>query len=64
MNAPKFFICENYQIWSVKMKSYLEAYDLFEVVMEDIPLLPLPLNPTLSQIKSHSEKIKNSKPKL
>jgi len=64
LNAPKIFTGENYQIWSVKMKSYLEAYDLWEVVMEDVPLQPLPANPTLAQIKSHSdEKIKKFKAK-
>lgn len=47
------------------MKSYLEPYDLWKVVMEDIPLQPLPANPILAQIKSHSdEKSKMSKPKL
>ncbi|XP_019257614.1 PREDICTED: uncharacterized protein LOC109235819 [Nicotiana attenuata] len=55
LNAPQTFTGKNYQIWSVKMKSYLEAYDLWEVVMEDRPLEPLPANPTLSQIKNHSE---------
>ena len=34
-NAPQTFTGENYQIWAVKMKSYLEAYDLWEVVKED-----------------------------
>ncbi|XP_049375495.1 uncharacterized protein LOC125840568 [Solanum verrucosum] len=62
LNASKIFTGENYQIWSVKMKSYLEAYDLWEVVMEDVPLQPA--NPTLAQIKSHSDdKIKKSKAK-
>jgi len=64
LNAPKNFTGENYQIWSVKMKSYLEAYDQWEVIMEDIPLQPLPANPTLDQIKSHSdEKTKKFKAK-
>ena len=42
------------------MKSYHEAYDLWEVEMEDIPLQSIPANPIIAQIKSHSEeKIKN-----
>ncbi|KAF2302310.1 hypothetical protein GH714_034064 [Hevea brasiliensis] len=39
----------------VKMQSYLEAFDLWEVVVEDRPVAPLPPNPTLAQIKAHSE---------
>ncbi|KAF3685427.1 hypothetical protein FXO37_00638 [Capsicum annuum] len=64
LNAPKIFTGENYQIWSVKMKSYLQAYDLWEVVADDTPLQPLPENPTVAQIKSHSdEKLKKFKAK-
>ncbi|XP_057990611.1 uncharacterized protein LOC131172989 [Hevea brasiliensis] len=53
--TPQVFTGENYQIWSVKMQSYLEAFDLWEVVVEDRPVAPLPPNPTLAQIKAHSE---------
>ncbi|PHT58696.1 ABC transporter C family member 2 [Capsicum baccatum] len=46
------------------MKSYLQAYDLWEVVAEDTPLQPFPENPTVAQIKSHSdEKLKKFKAK-
>ncbi|XP_009591866.1 uncharacterized protein [Nicotiana tomentosiformis] len=55
LNTPQTFTGENYQIWSVKMKSYLEAYDLWEVVIED-KLIQLPANPALAQIKVHSDK--------
>ncbi|XP_016478381.1 uncharacterized protein LOC107799750 [Nicotiana tabacum] len=63
LNTPQTFTGENYQIWSVKMKSYLEAYDLWEVVIED-KLIQLPANPALAQIKVHSdEKTKKYKVK-
>ncbi|KAL6328763.1 hypothetical protein AAG906_003780 [Vitis piasezkii] len=62
--APQIFARENYQIWSVKMQTYLEAFDLWEVVAEDKPIAPLPANPTLAQIKAHTnEKTKKFKAK-
>ncbi|XP_070049773.1 uncharacterized protein [Nicotiana tomentosiformis] len=64
LNTPQTFTGENYQIWLVKIKSYFEAYDLWEVVMEDKLIQPLPANPTLAQIKAHSdEKTKKYKAK-
>ena len=46
------------------MKLYLQAYDLWEVVADDTPLQPVPENPTVAQIKSHSdEKLKKFKAK-
>lgn len=53
--TPPTFTGENFQIWSVKMQSYLEAYDLWEIVAEDRQEQPLPTNPTLAQIKHHNE---------
>ncbi|RVW62525.1 Retrovirus-related Pol polyprotein from transposon RE2 [Vitis vinifera] len=62
--APQIFAGENYQIWSVKMQTYLEAFDLWEVVAKDKPIAPLPANPTLEQIKAHTdEKTKKFKAK-
>ena len=62
--APQIFVGEKYQIWSVKMQAYLEAFDLWEVVAEDKPIAPLPRNPTLAQIKAHTdEKTKKFKAK-
>ena len=62
--APQIFVRENYQIWSVKMQTYLKAFDLWEVVAEDKPIVPLPVNPTLAQIKAHTnEKTKKFKAK-
>jgi len=37
--APPVFSGENYQIWYVKMKSYLEASGLWDAVMSEIQLL-------------------------
>ena len=42
--APQIFVGENYQIWSVKMQTYLEAFDLWEVVAEEEPIAPLSTN--------------------
>ncbi|XP_019232217.1 PREDICTED: uncharacterized protein LOC109212937 [Nicotiana attenuata] len=54
--APPVFDGENYQLWAVRMETYLEALDLWEAVEEDYDVLPLPNNPTMAQIKSHKEK--------
>ena len=62
--APQIFVGEKYQIWSVKMQAYLEAFDLWEVIVEDKPIAPLLTNPTLAQIKAHTdEKTKKFKAK-
>ncbi|KAL4378524.1 hypothetical protein GQ457_02G043360 [Hibiscus cannabinus] len=45
---PPIFVGENYHIWVVKMKTYLQAYDLWEVVEMDRDPPPLRANPTLS----------------
>ncbi|KAH0717094.1 hypothetical protein KY285_013125 [Solanum tuberosum] len=64
-NAPQTFNGENYQIWAVKMKSYLEAYDLWEVVMEDKLIQQLTEKSSDAEIKLHSEeKIKKHKAKI
>uniref|UniRef100_M1A8F6 Phenylalanine ammonia-lyase n=1 Tax=Solanum tuberosum TaxID=4113 RepID=M1A8F6_SOLTU len=54
--APPIFDGENYQLWAVRMETYLEALDLWEVLEEDYEINPLPNNPTVAQIKSHKEK--------
>lgn len=53
---------DNYQSWSIKMKSHLKALSLWEVVESDYEPTPLPQNPTLNQIKKHDEE-KAKKPK-
>ncbi|KAH9805141.1 hypothetical protein KPL71_002337 [Citrus sinensis] len=54
--APTVFDGNNYQLWAVRMKTYLEALDLWEAVEEDYEFPALPNNPTMAQIKAHKEK--------
>jgi len=35
MATPPVFLGENFEIWSVKMKSYLEASGLWDIVMSN-----------------------------
>ena len=59
--APPIFDGESYDLWAVRMESYLEALDLWEAVEEDYDVPPLPNNPTMAQIKSHKERNKKDK---
>ncbi|KAG8491616.1 hypothetical protein CXB51_014995 [Gossypium anomalum] len=52
---PPVFSGENYHIWVVKMKTYLQAQDLWSVVENDIEPPPLKANPTIAQIRQHAE---------
>jgi hypothetical protein len=62
--APPVFNGDNYQIWAVRMETYLEALDLWEAVEEDYDVPVLLKNPTMTQIKTHKEmKTKKSKAK-
>ncbi|GLU17722.1 hypothetical protein SLE2022_340780 [Rubroshorea leprosula] len=51
------FAGQNYTVWAVKMKAYLRAFELWEVVETDRQPAPLPPNATLAQIKRHSEEV-------
>jgi len=53
MAAPPVFSGENFEIWSVKMKSSLEASDLWDVVMSEIQ--PLQEDPTIAQIRNYND---------
>jgi len=53
--ALPVFDGDNYDLWAVRMKAYLEAFDLWEAVEEDYEVLLLPDNPTMAQIKSYKE---------
>ena len=46
--TPPVFDGENYQLWAVKMETYVEALDLWEAVEEDYKVPPLPNNPTVA----------------
>ncbi|XP_024020485.1 uncharacterized protein LOC112091339 [Morus notabilis] len=62
--APPVFDGDNYQIWAVRMETYLDALDLWEAVEEDYEIPALPNNPTMAQIKAQKEKkTKKSKAK-
>ncbi|KAG8482698.1 hypothetical protein CXB51_024274 [Gossypium anomalum] len=51
--APPVFNGEGFHIWVVKMRTYLQAYDLWEVVNSDVEPAPLRANPTVAQIRQH-----------
>ncbi|XP_022931554.1 uncharacterized protein LOC111437700 [Cucurbita moschata] len=54
--APPVFDGDNYQMWAVRMETYLEALDLWEAIEEDYEVPPLPTNPTVAQIQLQKEK--------
>ncbi|TXG46650.1 hypothetical protein EZV62_011029 [Acer yangbiense] len=61
LHVPQFSR-ENYQIWTVKMKSYIKAFGLWDYVNEDKQVPPLRANPTIAQMKQHEEeKMKRDK---
>ncbi|KAF2306576.1 hypothetical protein GH714_019544 [Hevea brasiliensis] len=53
--APPPLTGENYQLWSVKMKAYLKAFDLWDAEEKSQDPPPLPNDPSLAQIKNHRE---------
>ncbi|KAA3469005.1 Retrovirus-related Pol polyprotein from transposon TNT 1-94 [Gossypium australe] len=54
---PPVFTRENYPIWTMKMKAYLRAFDLWDAVETKRDMPPLRANPTIAQIKQHSDEI-------
>ncbi|XP_052178656.1 uncharacterized protein LOC127792249 [Diospyros lotus] len=52
---PPIFTGENYQVWAIKMRAYLRALSLWEVVENDDDPAPLRQNPTLAQIKKYED---------
>ena len=55
--SPPIFLGENYAMWSIKMKAYLQAFDLWEVTDSGGDPAPLRANPTVAQMKQHSEEV-------
>ncbi|KAK5819972.1 hypothetical protein PVK06_025012 [Gossypium arboreum] len=53
--AHPVFNREGYHIWVVKMKTYLQAFDLWEVFKSDVEQAPLKANPTVAQIRQHAD---------
>ncbi|XP_038884851.1 uncharacterized protein LOC120075488 isoform X2 [Benincasa hispida] len=47
---------DNYQVWAVHMKAYMEALDIWEAVEEGYEIPDLPNNPIMAQIKLQKEK--------
>ncbi|OMO61385.1 Integrase, catalytic core [Corchorus capsularis] len=54
---PPVFTGQNYHLWSVKMKTSLQAHELWEVVDTGRDPTPLRGNPTLAQMKHHGEQV-------
>ncbi|KAF2318538.1 hypothetical protein GH714_008752 [Hevea brasiliensis] len=52
---PPVFDGQNYQLWAVKMKTYLRGFDLWEVVETGNGPPPLRANPTVTQLKHYAE---------
>ncbi|XP_012442165.1 uncharacterized protein LOC105767199 [Gossypium raimondii] len=52
---PPVFTRENYHIWIVKMKTYLQAHDLWSVIENDAEPPPLRANPTIAHMRQHAE---------
>ncbi|KAG8482916.1 hypothetical protein CXB51_024470 [Gossypium anomalum] len=57
--APLVFNSEGFHIWVVKMRTYLQAFDLWEVINSDAELAPLTANPTVAQIRQHADESTN-----
>ncbi|XP_017622188.1 uncharacterized protein LOC108466376 [Gossypium arboreum] len=53
--APLVFNGEGFHIWVVKMRSYLQAFDLWEAVNTDAEPAPLRANPIMAQIRQHAD---------
>jgi len=59
--GPPTFTGENYHIWAIKMKAYLKALNLWEVVELGEPVVqPLRVNATLNEIKKYDELVTRS----
>ncbi|KAG8499382.1 hypothetical protein CXB51_005988 [Gossypium anomalum] len=60
--APPVFNGDGFHIWVVKMRTYLQAFDLWEVINTDAEPAPLRANPTVAQMRQHAdEKTKRHK---
>ncbi|CAJ2652705.1 unnamed protein product [Trifolium pratense] len=54
---PPMFVGENYHLWAAKMKTYLRAQSLWDVVENGSTPPVLPNNPTVAQIRNHNEEV-------
>ncbi|EOY10789.1 Uncharacterized protein TCM_026102 [Theobroma cacao] len=55
--SPPIFDGKNYQVWAVKMETFLRAYDLWTAIETEEEPAALRDNATINQIKQHSEKV-------
>ena len=46
--SPSTFDETDYQVWVVRMETYLKALDLWEAMEEDYEVPALPTNPTMA----------------
>jgi hypothetical protein len=53
--SPSVFTSENYQMWAVRIKTYLQACDFLDVVEQEHDPQPLLVDPTLAQITNYFE---------
>ncbi|KAK5784359.1 hypothetical protein PVK06_038882 [Gossypium arboreum] len=53
--VPPVFNGEGFHIWVVKMRTYLQVFDLWEVVNTDADPIPLRANSTVAQIRQHAD---------
>ncbi|XP_016553417.2 uncharacterized protein LOC107852893 [Capsicum annuum] len=59
--GPPIFLRENYHIWAIKMKAYLKALNLWDVIERgELDVQLLTNNPTLNDTKKHDELVTRS----
>ncbi|XP_022863923.1 uncharacterized protein LOC111383959, partial [Olea europaea var. sylvestris] len=62
MPIPIMFGGENYEYWSVRMRAFLMAHDLWEIVEEGYTPQELDVDPTVNQMRQEKDRrIKNMK---
>jgi len=54
---PPVLAREHYDMWAAKMRTYLRAQNLWETVENGSNPAPLPDNPTVNQIRFHTEEV-------
>ncbi|EOY03751.1 Uncharacterized protein TCM_018917 [Theobroma cacao] len=56
-STPLTFTGKSYRVWVVKMRSYLKAFDLWDVVKNGEVPVQRHANPTIAQIKQYSKEV-------
>ena len=54
---PPIFAGENFHLWAVKMRTYLRARSLWDIVENGSNPTPLPENSTIAQMRSHNDEV-------